>query len=113
LYDSGLYPYYLSCYGTTRYIAGQYSNPNYGIINFGIPGGWYASENMFGDKGISVSMHPGTSDELLQRLTTGQVNETTPVMNLAVVDKAECNLEHKMRLLRPSQCSVQSCDLIE
>jgi hypothetical protein len=29
-------------------------------------------------------MHPGTSDELLQRLSTGQVNDTIPVMLLAV-----------------------------
>src|SRR5919108_5062038 len=53
-------------------ITGQYSNPTYGIINFEIPTGWYASEGMFGDKGISISMHPGTS---------------VPVMVLAVVDK--------------------------
>jgi hypothetical protein len=73
-------------------INGQYSNPTYGIISFEIPVGWYASEGMFGDKGISVSMQPGTSDELLQRLTSGQVNETIPVMLLTVVDKAERQL---------------------
>lgn len=70
-------------------ITGQYSNSTYGIINFAIPTGWYASEGVFGDKGISISMHPGTSDELMQRLTTGQANETIPVINLAVVDRAE------------------------
>ena len=64
-------------------ITGQYSNPTYGIINFEIPAGWYASEGMFGNKGISISLHPGTSDELLQRLTTGQVNKTIPVMDLS------------------------------
>jgi hypothetical protein len=63
-------------------ITGQYSNPTYGITSFEIPVGWYASEGMFGDKGISISMHPGTSDELLQRLTTGQVNDTLPVPDL-------------------------------
>jgi hypothetical protein len=73
-------------------ITGQYSNPTYGIISFEIPVGWYASEGMFGDKGISISMHPGTSDELLQGLTSGQVNETIPIMLLAVVDKAERQL---------------------
>lgn len=73
-------------------ITGQYSNPTYGITNFEIPVGWYASEGMFGDQGISIAMHPGTAEELTQKLTSGQVNETIPVMNLAVVDKAEQQL---------------------
>lgn len=90
-------------------ITGQYSNPTYGIINFEIPAGWYASEGMFGDKGISVSMHPGTSDELLQRLTTGQVNETIPVMNLAVVDKAERQL--RIQNAPASSLSMQCTEL--
>lgn len=90
-------------------IIGQYSNPTYGITNLGIPDGWYASEGMFGDNGISISMHPGTSDELLQRLTTGQVNETIPVMNLAVVDKAERQL--RIQNAPASSLSMQCTEL--
>ena len=90
-------------------VTGQYSNPTYGIINFAIPTGWYASEGMFGNKGISISMHPGTSDELLQRLTTGQANETIPVMNLAVVDKAERQL--RIQNAPASSLSMQCTEL--
>lgn len=90
-------------------IKGQYSNPTYGIISFEIPVGWYGSEGMFGDKGISISMHPGTSDELLQRLTSGQVNETIPVMLLAVVDKAERQL--RMQNAPASSLSMQCTEL--
>ena len=90
-------------------ITGQYSNPTYGIVNFAIPTGWYASEGMFGDKGISISMHPGTSDELLQRLTSGQINETIPVMDLAVVDKEERQL--RMQNAPASSSSVQCTEL--
>jgi hypothetical protein len=90
-------------------ITGRYTNPTYGIINFEIPVGWYASEGMFGDKGISISMHPGTSDELLQRHTSGQVNETIPVMLLAVVDKAERQL--RMQNAPSSSLSMQCTEL--
>jgi hypothetical protein len=90
-------------------ITGQYSNPTYGIINFAIPTGWYASEGMFGDKGVSISMHPGTSDELLQRLATGQVNETIPVMELAVVDKEERQL--RIQNAPASSSSIQCTEL--
>lgn len=90
-------------------IKGQYSNPTYGIISFEIPVGWYASEGMFGDKGISISMHPGTSDELLQRLTSGQVNETIPVMLFAVVDKAERQL--RIQNAPGSSLSMQCTEL--
>jgi hypothetical protein len=90
-------------------ITGQYSNPTYGIINFEIPEGWYASEGMFGDKGISISMHPGTSDEFLQRLTTGQVNATIPIMDLAVVDKEERQL--RMQNAPASSSLVQCTEL--
>ena len=90
-------------------ITGQYSNPTYGIINFEIPAGWYASEGMFGDQGIAISMHPETSDELMQRLSTGQVNETIPVMLLAVVDKAERQL--RMQNAPASSLSMQCTEL--
>jgi hypothetical protein len=90
-------------------ITGRYNNPTYGIISFEIPVGWYASEGMFGEKGISISMHPGTSEELLQRLTPGQINETIPVMNLAVVDKAERQL--RMQNAPASSLSMQCTEL--
>ena len=91
-------------------ITGQYSNPTYGIINFEIPACLvYASEGMFGNKGISISIHPGTSDELLQRLTTGQVNKTIPVMDLAVVDKEE--RQRRMQNAPASSFSMQCAEL--
>ena len=90
-------------------ITGQYSNPTYGITNFEIPVGWYASEGMFGNNGISISMHPGTSDQLLQRLSAGQVNETIPVMLLAVVDKAERQL--RMQNTPASSSSMRCTEL--
>jgi hypothetical protein len=90
-------------------ITGGYSNPTYGITNFEIPVGWYASEGMFGENGISIAMQPGTSEELMQRLTTGQVNETIPVMLLAVVDKAERQL--RMQNAPASSLSMQCTEL--
>ena len=90
-------------------ITGQYSNPKYGIVNFEIPEGWHASEGMFGDKGISVAMHPGTSDELVQKLTTGQVNETIPIMDLVVLNKEERQL--RMQNVPPSSLSTQCTEL--
>ena len=95
--------------GLRRDVTGPYSNPKYGIANFSIPSGWYASEGMFGDKGISISMHPGTSDELLQKLSTGQVNETIPVMDLAVVDKEERQL--RIQNAPTSSFSIQCTEL--
>src|SRR5919107_2799693 len=95
--------------GLVADITGQYSNPKYGIISFEIPAGWYASEGMFGDKGVSISIHPGTSDELLQRLTRGQVNETIPVMDLAVVDKQERQL--RIQNAPASSSSIQCTEL--
>ena len=94
--------------GLVADITGQYSNPTYGIISFEIPAGWYASEGMFGDKGVSISIHPGTSDELLQRLR-GQVNETIPVMDLAVVDKEE--RQRRMQNAPASSFSMQCTEL--
>ena len=90
-------------------ITGQYSNPKYGIVNFEIPVGWYASEGMFGDQGISIAMQPGTSEELTQKLTIGQINETIPVMNLAVVDKAERQL--RMQNAPASSSQMQCTEL--
>jgi hypothetical protein len=90
-------------------IAGQYSNPTYSITNFEIPVGWYASEGMFGDQGISIAMQPGTSGELTQKLTIGQINETIPVMNLAVVDKAERQL--RMQNAPASSSQMQCTEL--
>jgi hypothetical protein len=90
-------------------ITGQYSNPLYGITNFEIPVGWYGSEGMFGDNGISIAMHPGTSDEFMRKLTSGQVNETLPVMNLAVVDKTERQL--RMQNAPTSSLSMQCAEL--
>jgi hypothetical protein len=58
----------------------------------------------------SLSLYAsGTSDELLQRLTTGQVNETIPVMDLAVVDKEE--RQRRMQNAPGSSFSMQCTEL--
>jgi hypothetical protein len=46
-------------------ISGHYSDPNYGIIDFVIPSGWYGSERQWsGDKSISLDTHQGTETEI-------------------------------------------------
>ena len=92
-------------------ISGKYSNPGFGIINLDIPTGWYASEGMFGDKGIIIDMHPGTSEEFVNMLTTGNTNQTIPVMSLIVVDKKEMIERQSMAQETPTSFIPQCSEL--
>jgi len=70
-------------------IRGKYVNPKYGITEFEIPTGWFATESMNGDNGIILTMLPGTTEEFFTRLNSLSNNETLPVMNLVVQDKGD------------------------
>ena len=70
-------------------ISGKYINPKYGITEFEIPSGWFASESMNGDNGIILTMLPGTTEEFFTELNSLSNNETLPVMNLVVQDKED------------------------
>ena len=70
-------------------ISGKYTNPKYGITEFEIPIGWFATESMNGDNGIILTMHPGTTEEFFTKLNSLSNNETLPIMNLVVQDKED------------------------
>lgn len=75
-------------------ISGHYSDPNYGIIDFVIPSGWYGSERQWsGDKSISLDMHEGTETEYQDRLFSPPSGDNTiendPTMTLESNDKAQ------------------------
>jgi hypothetical protein len=75
-------------------VSGQYSNPNYGILDFVVPSGWYGSERQWsGDKSISLDMHQGTEEEYQDRLfsppSAEGVLENEPLMTLESNDKAQ------------------------
>jgi hypothetical protein len=82
-------------------ITGKYSNTQYGIANFDIPAGWFATEGMNGNNGIIIAMHPGTTQEFFDKLSSGAGDEPIPIMNLVVQDKAD---------LRERQNSAQSSE---
>jgi hypothetical protein len=67
---------------------GHYSNPRYGIIDFVLPNGWYASETQNGKKSIIVDMHPGTEKKHLDKLLD-PASGTIATMTLEVQDKQE------------------------
>jgi hypothetical protein len=70
-------------------ISGKYTNPKYGITEFEIPSGWFATEGMYGINGIILTMHPGTTEEFFTKLNSLSNNETLPVINLVVQDKED------------------------
>jgi hypothetical protein len=75
-------------------VRGHYSNPNYGILDFVLPPGWYGSERQWsGDKSISLDMHQGTQAEYRDRLFSPPsgdgVIENEPIMTLESNDKAQ------------------------
>ncbi|CAN5871010.1 hypothetical protein BH23THE1_BH23THE1_27580 [soil metagenome] len=70
-------------------ISGKYTNPKYGITEFEIPPGWFATESMNGDNGIIITIHPGTTEEFFTKLNFLSGNETLPVMSLVVQDKED------------------------
>jgi hypothetical protein len=70
-------------------ISGKYNNPKYGITEFEIPAGWFATEGMNGDNGIILAMHPGTTEEFFTKLNSPSNKETLPIMNLIVQDRED------------------------
>ena len=75
-------------------INGHYSDPNYGILDFVIPSGWYGSERQWsGDKSISLDMHEGTETEYQDRLfsppSADGIIENEPIITLESNDKAQ------------------------
>ena len=70
-------------------LSGKYTNPKYGISEFEIPTGWYATESMNGDKGIILTILPSTTQEFFTNLNSLSNNETLPIINLVVQDKED------------------------
>ncbi|HKR73794.1 MAG TPA: hypothetical protein VJR94_06745 [Candidatus Nitrosocosmicus sp.] len=93
-------------------ITGKYANPKYGITEFEIPMGWFATESMNGDKGIILTILPGTTEEFFTRLNSLPNNETLPIMNLVVQDKENLR-EQQMSssLSEPSSFSTSCTEL--
>ena len=95
-------------------ISGKYTNPSYGITEFEIPPGWFATESMNGDNGIILTMLPGTTEEFFTKLNSLSNNETLPIMNLVVQDKEdlrERQLSSSMSGTGPSSSSGTCTEL--
>ena len=92
--------------------SGKYTNPKYGITEFEIPIGWFATESMNGDKGIILTILPGTTEEFFTKLNSLPNNETLPIMNLVVQDKGDFR-ERQMSssLSGPSSFSSECTEL--
>jgi hypothetical protein len=86
-------------------INGKYTNPKFGIKEFEIPSGWYASESMNGDNGIILTLLPGTTEEFFTKLNSLSDNEILPVMNLVVQDKEDLQDRQKAASLSGSESS--------
>ena len=70
-------------------LSGKYTNPKYGISEFEIPTGWYATESMNGDSGIILTILPSTTQEFFTDLNSLSNNDTLPIINLVVQDKED------------------------
>ena len=74
-------------------LSGHYSNLKFGIVDFVIPSGWFASENIEGERIISVDMQQGTAKERLDKLTHEPLDlnssTITPKITLTSYDKEE------------------------
>jgi hypothetical protein len=95
-------------------ISGKYTNPNYGITEFEIPTGWFATESMNGDNGVILTMLPGTTEEFFTKSNSLSNNETLPVMNLVVQDKEdlrERQMSSSLSAAGPSNLSTECTEL--
>ena len=74
-------------------LSGHYSNLKFGIVDFVIPPGWFASENIEGEKMLSVDVQQGTAEERLDKLTQDPLDlnssTITPKITLTSYDKEE------------------------
>ena len=74
-------------------LSGHYSNIKFGIVDFVIPSGWFASENIEGERMLSVDVQQGTAEERLDKLTHEPLDlnssTITPKITLTSYDKEE------------------------
>ena len=74
-------------------LSGHYGNLKFGIVDFVIPSGWFASENLEGEKLISIDMQQGTAKERLDKLTNEPLDlnssTITPKITLTSYNKEE------------------------
>jgi len=74
-------------------LSGHYSNIKFGIVDFVVPPGWFASENIEGEKMLSVDVQQGTAKERLDKLTHEPLDlnssTITPKITLTSYDKEE------------------------
>jgi hypothetical protein len=74
-------------------LSGHYSNLKFGIVDSVIPPGWFASENIEGEKMLSVDVQQGTAKERLDKLTQEPIDlnssTITPKITLISYDKEE------------------------
>lgn len=72
-------------------LSGHYSNLKFGIVDFAIPAGWFASENFEGEKLLFVDIQQGTAKERLDKLTREPLDLNssiiTPKISLTSYDK--------------------------
>lgn len=104
-------------------VSGRYSNPNYGILDFVIPDGWYGSERQWsGDKSITLDMHPGTEAEFLDRLLTppssadanNDDNDIIPTMTLEANDKKQLQMAQSfLSDMTSTSDTVSQCSSLE
>ena len=96
-------------------ISGKYSNPKYGITEFEIPSGWFATEGMNGDNGIILAIHPGTTKEFFTNLNSPSNKETQPIMNLIVQDREDLRerQESSLSYTEPSTFSTKCKELTQ
>ena len=74
-------------------LSGHYSNLKFGIADFVIPSGWFASENFEGEKLLFVDIQQGTAKERLDKLTQEPLDLNSsiisPKISLTSYDKEE------------------------
>lgn len=74
-------------------LSGHYNNIKFGIVDFVIPSGWFASENLEGERMFSIDLQQGTAKERLDKLTQEPLDlnssTITPKITLTSYDKEE------------------------
>ena len=98
--------------GFRQDLSGKYTNPKYGISEFEIPTGWYATESMNGDNGIILTLLPATTQEFFTNLNSLSNNETLPIINLVIQDKEDL-MERQSASLADSMPSSFSTECTE
>ncbi|MDF0681141.1 MAG: hypothetical protein P0116_09275 [Candidatus Nitrosocosmicus sp.] len=94
-------------------LSGKYTNPKYGISEFEIPTGWYATESMNGNNGIILTILPSTTQEFFTNLNSLSNDETLPIINLVIQDKEDLKQRQSEALVDsgPSSLSTKCTEL--